>query len=118
MKTRNTHFPIVSVLLCALVFPVLLGGCASHKSTSSVPLITDDSASTWQNAGTTTPAPASAAPPAPPNTLDPSIATVGGSVSTKPQYAQYDIGWPRIFVSADSTNTLYEPQVESWDGMV
>jgi hypothetical protein len=48
----------------------------------------------------------------------PSVATVGGPVSTKPAYAQYDLGWPRTFTTANSTNTLYQPQVESWEGMV
>jgi len=57
-------------------------------------------------------------PSAPPSTLEPGITTVGGSVSTKPSYANYDIGWPRIYRMDDATNTLYQPQVVSWEGMV
>ena len=27
-----------------------------------------------------------------------------------------DTGWPRIIVSGGATNTLYQPQLDSWDG--
>jgi hypothetical protein len=48
----------------------------------------------------------------------PTVTTVGGPVTTKPDYAQYDLGWPRTFSTGDSTNTLYQPQIDSWEGMV
>ena len=72
----------------------------------------------WQNAGAASPAAAAPAPPPPPNTLGSGITSVGGPVSTKPAYATYDIGWPRVFTADNSTNTLYQPQVVSWEGMV
>lgn len=114
-------------LIALAILPGGLGGCASSKSggtaDSSIP--PGDMIPVWQNAGAAPPAtPASPSPtttpaaPPPPNTLEPAIATVGDAVSTKPAYAEYDYGWPRIFTSAHSTNTLYEPQVESWEGMV
>jgi len=114
---RGLVFCGKAFLMATVIFPVVLGGCASHKSTATVPILTDDSNSVWQNAVATPPAISASTPP-PPNTLDPSITSVGSAVSTKPPYAQYDIGWPRIFTSDTATNTLYEPQVESWEGMV
>jgi hypothetical protein len=112
-----------TILLAATItIPVVFAGCASNKSggaagSSIIP--PDGMIPVWQNAGATPPAqPTTPMPPPPPNTLEPAIATVGGPVSTKPSYAEYDYGWPRIFTSSSSTNTLYEPQVVSWDGMV
>ena len=104
-----------------LILPFLGAGWASNKtggpaSADTIPV--SDMAPVWQNAGATSPAAAAPAPPPPPSRLGPGITSVGGPVSTKPAYATYDMGWPRIFTAADSTKTLYQPQVMSWDGMV
>ncbi|MEI7940897.1 MAG: autotransporter [Verrucomicrobiota bacterium] len=130
MNTNNHYnemklrLPWNTWLAGLMICPFLLAGCASHKTGSaagsgSIP--TTDMTPVWQNAGATPPVapaePETSAPP-PPNTLEPGITSVGGPVSTKPAYAEYDYGWPRMFTSAGSTNTLYEPQVVSWDGMV
>jgi hypothetical protein len=32
----------------------------------------------------------------------------------QPAHTAYD--WPRVFVQANTTNTIYQPQIESWDG--
>jgi hypothetical protein len=110
------------LLATTIILPAVLSGCASKNSGGTAGasyLPPPETIPIWQNAGTTPPAaPATPAPPPPPNTLEPSLATVGGPVSTKPPYAEYDYGWPRIYTTADSTNTLYEPQVVSWDGML
>src|SRR5262245_36441277 len=104
---------------------LVIVGCASKTSSSSAKTASSgDLTPVWQNAGTPPSATtasshaASPAPPPPGNTLVPTVATVGSPVSTKPAYAQYDLGWPRTFTTGISTNTLYQPQVESWTGMV
>src|SRR5436190_24379607 len=96
----------------AALLPFMLAGCASSKSGGVAPFLSDDMDSVWQNAGATpTPTNTAAATPASPallppaNTLVPTVTTVGGPVSTKPAYAQYDSGWPRTFASVNSTNT-------------
>ncbi|MFO1477806.1 MAG: autotransporter [Verrucomicrobiota bacterium] len=104
-----------TIFSAALLLQLLLAGCASKPAAGMPPV---DLVPLWQNAGATPSANPTPLPPPPPNTLEPAIANVGGPVSTKPSYATHDIGWPRIFFSDDSTNTLYQPQVTSWDGMV
>lgn len=108
------------------VLSLVLISCVSEKSQSTTTGgLNDDLTPLWQNAGATPASPPAAAftpspvaPPPPASTLEPSITTVGGTVSTKPGYAQYDFGWPRTFMEGGSTNTLYQPQVDSWTGMV
>lgn len=40
----------------------------------------------------------------------------GAPPSTGPIDAQGDGDWPRVYVVGTTTNTVYQPQVESWDG--
>ena len=114
--STNPGWYLGAFLAGALASSILVAGCASNKPSSAAAAIpVTDLNAVWENAGATASAPSI---PAPPSTLEPVITTVGGPVSTKPAGAGYDYGWPRIYRSDDSTNTLYEPQVESWEGMV
>src|SRR5215510_9878612 len=93
-----------------LALAITLCGCASKQPQSStVDAIGNEAAATWQNASasnasstvtaTSSTTSVGAAPVPPPNTLISSVTTVGGSVVTKPEYAQYDYGWLRIFAT-------------------
>ncbi len=117
--------PIYPFLTAAAV-SLALAGCASlNSSTPSALPPVSDYGPVWQNASPTTSVTASAPTPAPAplpvapaNTMTPAIANIGSPVETKPPNAQYDFGWPRTYYSDNSTNTLYQPQIISWDGMV
>src|SRR5262245_38302265 len=131
MSSRDDHGEMKlglrekAFLAATVILPLVLSGCTSTRSGNQDSILTgDDSLPVWQNAGTTPPVAQAAAPapstpsPPPPNTLESGITTVGGPVSTKPGYAEYDFGWPRIYISDGATNTLYQPQVRAWTNMV
>jgi hypothetical protein len=95
----HPHRHPLAGLLCTLA--IIVCSCASNDA----PPVTQPIAPVY-----TVPSPSPTAPAAAQVAPAPGIAPVPETA------APTDGDWPRVFVSGSTTNTIYQPQVDSWDG--